>query len=165
MSDYYSKMTQTLYSCILKVGKILRALIDHLKGKYIGFMLYKYVLRNIFSVDILIGSTYLFVDSDACSYSFPFLKGMPFSFLFPDGVKVATDEEDTYWLLSRISICLGDDIDMVEVLLGLFVLVEEGWCGDVNEDIVPLDETPDDVNDPDIIDDPVIDELILVDVQ
>ena len=123
------------------------------------------ILRNVLAVDIFIGSIYLFVDSDACSYSFPFLKGMPFSFLFPDGVNVATDDEDTYWLLSRISICLGDDIDMVEVLLGLFVLVEEGWCGDVNEDIVPLDDTPNDVNEPDIIDDPVIDELILVDVQ
>ena len=54
------------------------------------------VLRNVLAVDIFIGSIYLFVDSDACSYSFPFLKGMPFSFLFPDGVKVATDEEDTY---------------------------------------------------------------------
>ena len=162
MSDYYSMIMQTLYSNILMVGKILRDFINHLKGKYIGFMWYKYVLLP---VDVFIGIIYLLVDSDVCSYSFPFLKGMPFSFLFPDGVNVATEEEDTYWLLSRISICLGDDIDMVEVLLGLFVLVEEGWCGEVNEDIVPLDETPDDVNEPDIIDDPVIDELILVDVQ
>ena len=54
------------------------------------------ILRNVLAVDIFIGSIYLFVDSDACSYSFPFLKGMPFSFLFPDGVNVATDDEDTY---------------------------------------------------------------------
>ena len=152
-----------MYSGILTVGKILRNLISYLKGKILvlcGINTYE-----ILAVHIFIQSIYLFVDSDVCSYSFPFLKGRPFSFLFPDGVNVATEEEDTYWLLSRISICLGDDIDMVEVLLGLFVLVEEGWCGDVNEDIVPLDETPDDVNDPDIIDDPVIDELIFVDVQ
>ena len=59
-------------------------------------MWYRYVLPNILAVDIFIGRTYLFVDSDVCSYSFPFLKVMPFSFLFPDGVNVATDEEDTY---------------------------------------------------------------------
>ena len=78
------------------VDKILRDLINHLKGKYIGFMWYKYVLFYGGPHPCFIGSTYLFVDSDACSYSFPFLKGMPFSFLFPDGVKVATEEEDTY---------------------------------------------------------------------
>ena len=75
------------------VDKILRDFINHLKGKYIGFMWYKYVLL---AVDVFIGIIYLFVDSDVCSYSFPFLKGMPFSFLFPDGVNVATEEEDTY---------------------------------------------------------------------
>ena len=91
---------QRLRKCCIQVFlkyKILRVLKNHLEGKYIVFMWYKYVRKpNILDVDILNGSTYLFVDSDVCSYSFPFLKGMPFSFLFPDGVKVATDEEDTY---------------------------------------------------------------------
>ena len=46
-------------------------------------------------------------------------------FSFPDGVNVATEEEEIDKLLSLTSICRGEDIDMVEALLGLVILVEE----------------------------------------
>ena len=46
-------------------------------------------------------------------------------FSFPDGVRVATEEDEIDKLLSLISICLGEDIDIVEALLGLVMFVEE----------------------------------------
>ena len=86
-------------------------------------------------------------------------------FSFPDGVSVATDEDETDKLVSLISICLGEDIDIVEALLGLVMFVDDGWRGEVREDIVPLEEAPDDVMEADMIEDPVIDELRFVDVE
>ena len=86
-------------------------------------------------------------------------------FSFPDGVNVATEEDETDKLLSLISICRGEDIDMVEALLGLVILVEEFWRGDVKEEMVPLDDAPEEVMEADIIDEPVMDELRFVDVE
>ena len=86
-------------------------------------------------------------------------------FSFPDGVNVATEEEEIDKLLSLTSICRGEDIDMVEALLGLVILVEEFWRGDVKEEMVPLDDAPEEVMEADIIDEPVIEELRFVDVE
>ena len=98
-------------------------------------------------------------------YSCFSLRYEEFLFSFPDGVSVATDEDDTDKLLSLISICLGEDIDIVEALLGLVMFTDDGWSGEVKEDIVPLEDAPEDVIDADIIDDPVMDELKFVDVE
>ena len=46
-------------------------------------------------------------------------------FSFPDGVNVATEDDEIDKLLSLTSICRGEDIDMVEALLGLVIFVEE----------------------------------------
>ena len=54
---------------------------------------------------------------------------------------------------------------MVEMLLGLVIPVEEAWCGEVNEDIVPLEDAPDDVIEDDIIEEDVIEEPIEGDVE
>ena len=86
-------------------------------------------------------------------------------FSFPEGVKVATEDDDTDKVLSLLSICRGDDIDIVEALLGLVMLLEEFCKGDVKEEIVPLDEAPEEVMEADIIEEPVMEELRFVDVE
>ena len=97
---------------------------------------------------------------------FTFFVGMESSlFSFPDGVNVATEDDEIDKLLSLTSICRGEDIDMVEALLGLVIFVEEFWRGDVKEEMVPLDDAPEEVMEADIIDEPVIDELRFVDVE
>ena len=86
-------------------------------------------------------------------------------FSFPEGVRVATEDDETERLLSLISICLGEDIDIVEALLGLVSFMEEFWRGDVREEIVPLEDAPEDVMEADIIEEPVMDELKFVEVE
>lgn len=113
-----------------------------------------------------IDKSYIFDGSSVLLKWFTFLTGVESSlFLFPDGVNVATEEDDIDELLSLTSICRGEDIDMVEALLGLVILVEEFWRGDVKEEMVPLDDAPEEVMEADIIDDPVMDELRFVDVE
>ena len=83
----------------------------------------------------------------------------------PEGVNVATDDDEIDRLFSFNSICLGEETDIVDALLGLVILVDEGWSGEVREDIVPLEDAPEDVIEADIMDDPVIDELKFVEVE
>jgi hypothetical protein len=59
-------------------------------------------------------------------YSCLSLRYEEFVFSFRDGVSVATDEDDTDKLLSLISICLGEDMDIVEALLGLVIFADDG---------------------------------------
>ena len=86
-------------------------------------------------------------------------------FSFPDGVNVATDEDETDRFVPLLSIRLGDELDRVETLLGLVIFVEDGCSGEVNDDMVPLEDAPEDVIEADIIEDAVIDELKFVDVE
>ena len=110
--------------------------------------------------------TYLFDGSSVLLKWFTFFVGMESSLIsFPDGVNVATEDDEIDKLLSLTSICRGEDIDMVEALLGLVIFVEEFWRGDVKEEMVPLDDAPEEVMEADIIDEPVIDEFRFVDVE